>query len=298
LATGYGTLYGDMAGGLSVIGDLYKTEWKSYEDYLTVNSTIPFFLPPSDDIKSYTKGIAMKYGWMWISPLQSRHGSGYIFDDRYIDEIEAKKEVEEYFGHEVKVIKKIKFKAGSYKKVWVNNCIAVGVSTGFTEPLEATSIWISLTQLDDLTKWDLLNPNSKTIDLYNKKFCDLNDDILDFIQFHYFTKRKDTPFWRYYNENVPMQYSLKGMVDVWKTRCPITEDFSNPNFFRTNFFSWHTYMYIGVGLNYFDNNLFVNAYEKFDRKNKLKLHHTENIKNVNYIINNSLTVADAIKIKL
>lgn len=281
-----------------IIGGLYNTEWKSYEDYLTVNSTIPFFLPPSEDIKSYTRGIAMKYGWMWISPLQSRHGSGYIFDDRYIDEEQAKQEVEEYFGNDVKIIKKIKFKAGSYRKVWVNNCIAVGVSTGFTEPLEATSIWISITQLDFLNGYDLLNPNKKSIDSYNKMFCDLNDDILDFVQFHYFTKRNDTPFWRYYNENVPMQDSLKGMVEKWKHTCPTADDFSNPNFFRTNFFSWHTYMYIGVGLDFFDKNLFVKKYEEFDRKDKLELHHLENTKNIKHIIENALTVPDALKIKL
>ena len=281
-----------------VIGNLFKTEWKSYEDYLTVNSTIPFFLPPSEDIKSYTRAIAMKYGWMWISPLQSRHGCGYIFDDKYINADEAKKEVEEYLGREISVIKEIKFKAGSFKKVWVNNCLAIGLSTGFTEPLEATSIWIAITQLDCLHKKNLLNPTKEEIDMYNELFCKMNDDILDFVQFHYFTKRKDTPFWKYYNDNVPMQPSLKEMTEKWKTQCITPSDFRNTQYFRTNFFSWHTYMYIGVGLDYFDKNLFLNEYQKFSKKDKLELHHNKNMENIKYVIDNSYNVSDALKIKI
>ena len=278
-----------------IIGELYKTEWKSYEDYLTVNSTIPFFLPATKDIKPYTRAIAMKYGWMWMSPLQNRQGCGYIFDDRYINEEEAQKEVEDFLGHPIKINRKIKFKAGSFKKVWVNNCIAIGLSTGFTEPLEATSIWIAITQLDMLNKNEINNPTQKIIDSYNDKFCEMNDDILNFIQFHYFTKRKDTEFWKYYNNNQPMQSSLKSMTNTWKTNCPTFEDFNNLNYFKTNFFSWHSYIYIGMGLEYFDKDLFIKSYENFDKKDMMESHHKNNMNSIKKVVENSYNVNDAIK---
>jgi hypothetical protein len=146
-----------------------------------------------------------------------------------------------------------------------------------------------------LNKNDINNPTESIIEKYNNRFCEMNDDILDFVQFHYFTKRKDTEFWKYYTEKAPMQPSLKGMHERWKYKSPSLEDFTNPNYFKTDFFSWHSYMYIGVGLDYFDNNLFLKEYEKFDKKDKLELHHKNNMNNIKYVIDNSYSVADAIK---
>ena len=278
-----------------IIGKLYKTEWKSYEEHLTVNSAIPFFLPKSDTLPPYTKAIAMKYGWMWQIPLQNRWGCGYVFDDRYISFDEAQQEVEEYLGHPIKINRKIKFKAGSFKKVWVNNCIAIGLSSGFTEPLEATSVWIAITQLDLLRRFELDNPTDKIVELYNNRFCEMNDDILDFLQFHYITKRKDTEFWRYYTEKAPMQKSLEAMDAKWKTRCPTASDFSNLHYFNTGFFSWHSYIYVGVGLGYFDTNLFTSEYEKFNQKSMMEYHHKRNMDMINEVVDNSYSVSDALK---
>jgi tryptophan halogenase len=85
-----------------IIGELFKTKWKDYSDILPVNSAIPFFLPQSDvEIKPHTRAIAMKYGWTWMIPLQNRWGCGYIYDDSYINEEEAKKEVSEFLGNSI-----------------------------------------------------------------------------------------------------------------------------------------------------------------------------------------------------
>jgi len=281
-----------------VLGELYKTEWNSYGEHLTVNSVIPFFLPSDKDIKPYTRAIAMKYGWMWITPLQSRHGCGYIFDNKYINPDEAKKEVEDYLGHPISVIKNINFKAGSFKKVWVNNCIGIGLSTGFTEPLEATSIWITITQLDLLNWYDLNNPTDEIVELYNNRFCEMNDDILNFLQFHYLTKRKDTEFWKYYTEQAPMKPSLKVMHEKWKNECPVASDFTNLNYFKTSFFSWHGYTCVGVGLDYFDKDIFLKKYEMFPKKDMIELHHKQNMETIENTITKTYGLSESLKIKL
>ena len=84
-----------------IIGEHYKTTWKSYQDKLKVNTAIPYFLPMGEKIPPYTKSIAMDYGWMWQIPLQNRWGCGYIFDDSYIDVETAKEEVRKYFPEQV-----------------------------------------------------------------------------------------------------------------------------------------------------------------------------------------------------
>ena len=108
-----------------IIGKLYNTHWISYKNKLTVNSALTFQLPQTKNINPYTKAIAMKYGWMWQIPLQTRWGCGYIYDNKYINESEAKAEVESLLGYDIKVNKLIEFDAGRYNSTWVNNCIAI-----------------------------------------------------------------------------------------------------------------------------------------------------------------------------
>ena len=194
----------------------FDSEWVSYKDKLPVNSAIPFFLPMEEDsIPSYTEAIAMKYGWIWKIPLQERYGCGYVFDSTLINSEEAKKEVEEYLGFEIEVPRTLNFEPGYYKTPWVKNVISIGLSAGFVEPLEATSIWTSITTIGNLfSSPELIYRNDQRIvDDFNNRFCKLNEDILTFIYFHYMSERKDTPFWeKFTRENAPEQ--LKNLYDI------------------------------------------------------------------------------------
>ena len=99
--------------GLSrlLIGKHYKTKWKSYSKHLPMKKAIPFWTDAEENVEPYTSAIAMKYGWMWKTPLQNRNGMGYVFDSDYIDEADAKKEVEEYLGINIDVRKILSFDA-------------------------------------------------------------------------------------------------------------------------------------------------------------------------------------------
>ena len=208
-----------------IIGKVYDSKWKSYKDFLPVDSAVPFFIEMTDKIPSYTEAIAMKYGWIWKIPLQNRFGCGYVYDSSLISEEEAVKEIEEFLGYEPTYPRKNKggfsFNAGCYEEPWINNCVAVGLAANFVEPLEATSIWVSiveLTQIFDNPLW--LFENSKEIrQEFNNNIVKMNNNISEFIYFHYMTLRKDTKFWEKFSyENAPQD--LQEKINKWKNRLP------------------------------------------------------------------------------
>lgn len=208
-----------------IIGKIYNAKWKSYKDFLPVDSAVPFFIEMTDKIPSYTEAIAMKYGWMWKIPLQTRFGCGYVYDSSLISEAEAIQEIEEFLGYEPTYPRKdkggFKFNAGCYEEPWTNNCVAVGLAANFIEPLEATSVWVSIVQLTQIffnPEW-ILGNSDKLREEFNKNIIKMNNDISNFIYFHYMTLRKDTTFWQKFSyENAP-QY-LKNKLDLWKHRLP------------------------------------------------------------------------------
>lgn len=181
----------------AILGKKLNTKWISYEKWLPMNSAIAFPMKADKKIMPYTQAIAMKNGWIWRIPLQHRYGAGYIFDSNYTNETEALKEAEKYFKKKLNVVNRFKFSAGRFEKVWSKNCIAIGLSSGFTEPLEATSIWLSVTHLDTLKHYFSVmeKHNESLIENYNKLASANNDNIKDFIFYHYLTKRKDSKFW-------------------------------------------------------------------------------------------------------
>jgi tryptophan halogenase len=212
-----------------VIGKTLNSKWKSYKDFLPGDSALPFFIDMTEKIPPYTEAIAMKYGWIWKIPLQNRFGCGYVYDSSLISEDEAIKEIEDFLGYEPTYPRKdkggFKFSAGCYEEPWTNNCIAVGLAANFVEPLEATSIWVSiveLTQIFGSPDW-ILNNSVETRNAFNKSIMFMNNDIVDFIYFHYMSLRKDTEFWKKFSYDAAPP-SLKEKLDLWKNRLPNFQD--------------------------------------------------------------------------
>lgn len=202
-------------------------KWVSNSKYLKMKEAIAFPTPDTDDYPNYTLSQAMKYGWMWRIPTSGRWGNGYIFDSDYINEEEAKKEVEEVLGHEIEVGKHIKFDPGKLDKVWIKNCLATGLSANFIEPLEATSIGTTIRQAFLLINY-LEGYTEKDIHDYNKKVNLIMDNVRDFVCLHYIVDRNDTKFWNDLKE-VEIPDSLSEKLKSWETRMPFSEDFSETN---------------------------------------------------------------------
>jgi len=182
-----------------IIGNLYKSKWNSYDDELLINSALPFFInEPNVELKQRTIAEAVEWGWMWKIPLQNRWGCGYLYNDSMIDDDFIKNEITRLYGdRNIQINKKIKFSAGSYENVWVENCLAVGLSSGFLEPLEATSIMTIIFQLRHLPVdiFDYLERNN-----YNYKVNKFNYQNMLFLRHHYNCSRNDTLFWKTYQD--------------------------------------------------------------------------------------------------
>jgi len=123
----------------------------------------------------------------------NRWGCGYVFNDKYISVEDAKKEVEKLLGHEVTLQKVFDFNPGTHKRSWIGNSISIGLSYGFIEPLEATSLMSTIMQLKKLID---LNFDEQYVERYNKWCYQINEQNLNFIRYHYLCERDDTQFWK------------------------------------------------------------------------------------------------------
>lgn len=221
-----------------IIGKHFKSKWKSYSEYLPCDKAMPFFIENNTDkIEPYTEAIAMKYGWMWKIPVNGRYGCGYVFDSKYTNLEQAKKEVEERLNCKIEANHTFEFNAGCFEEPWIKNCVAIGLSSGFTEPLEATSIWMSTMSMLDIIAWfdRLENNDQRDRDFFNNIFVKRNQAIVNFLCFHYMGKRNDSEFWNNWKNKI-LPKELEDLTQRWKRTVPSNADSGNPNLFTLE--SW------------------------------------------------------------
>lgn len=250
-----------------IIGNFYKAKFKSYKQHLPVNTAIPFqhkYESDTSPIPPYTEAIAMKYGWMWKIPVKNRFGCGYVFDKNQISMEDAKKEIDQFMGYEVEVPKTFSFEAGVYETPWIKNCVALGLSSGFVEPLEATSIWVTINSLHWLSNSNagMVYRNPYIIEAYNKSVERINDQVLEFLYFHYITNRTDTTFWKDFLTYTKVP---DGLLELVKTRNLSLIDDEKYQF---NFFNPMSYYAVGLGLNFYDKVTAQNLFNSINYGNR------------------------------
>jgi tryptophan halogenase len=166
----------------------------------------------------YTRSIARDSGWQWRIPLQNRTGNGFVFCSKYMTDEEAKQTLlDNIEGELLNEPRVIKYKTGTRRKHWNKNCVAVGLSSGFIEPLESTGIHLFQKAIIRLM---LMLPGQEIkqsdIDEFNTQTKAEIDNIKDFIILHYhLTDRKDTPFWRFCR-SMEIPESLKHRMTLFK----------------------------------------------------------------------------------
>jgi len=211
-----------------IVGEL-KAPWISYAHELPVNRALPFWLDikPGDEIANYTRAWAQSSGWMWQIPTQYRYGCGYVYSDEFLTPEEAKREVETVLGRKIEVRSDIKFSIGRLEKPWIGNCLAVGLSSSFLEPLESTSIHGTIVQMMLFAGAYLKDPAKITAterEDYNRRVGRQVDDFRTFVNTHYVTERDDTPFWREVRAN-RIHPETKQRLAHWREKMPRHEDF-------------------------------------------------------------------------
>lgn len=192
----------DASGFSRVLHKKLNVGWISYSKYLPVNTAMPFILPYEENhiIMPVTTAFAQKNGWVWMIPTQERMGCGYVFDSRYTSNEDAQKEIENVFGREITPIRFLNFDTGRSEELWKNNCLFIGLSAAFAEPLEATSIHSTIVQMHYFILNNLKNDvattcNQGSIRSYNALLGKLYDGFRDFLSVHYSGKRTDSEFW-------------------------------------------------------------------------------------------------------
>lgn len=215
--------YIDATGFKRLLIGKMGAKWISFGEYLKMKSAIVFSTPDEDEYNLWTLSKAMDYGWRFKIPTWGRHGNGYIFDSDYITADQAKEELDKEFGHDVEISKEFKFDPGYLENVWIKNCVAIGLSGSFVEPLEATSIGSTIQQ-SYLLMHKIMNYSEKEISYYNKNFKSIMENIRDYIALHYITKKNNNEFWKYI-QNIELPETLKNNLEIWKHKMPIREDF-------------------------------------------------------------------------
>lgn len=228
-----GDLFIDCSGfHRTLLAKAYAPQWISYADHIRVDSAIPHLQPYADgqQVPNYTMAVAMKHGWMWQIPTQSRLGRGYIFSSRYTSDEQAIAEFRTAGVNVGESPRILRFQPGRFAQQWVGNVCAIGLSGLFSEPLEATTIHGMSVQIKLLTS--LLLPfctresmQSAAVQ-YNRLAAAAYDDYVDFISFHYHTGRADTEFWRDYQKPESMTDANRERMERWRHAFPSREDFA------------------------------------------------------------------------
>jgi len=206
----FGDLFIDCTGfrGL-LIEQTLRTGYEDWTHWLPCDSAVAVQTKSVGPAVPYTRSIAHHAGWRWQIPLQHRVGNGLVFCSKYMSEDEAvSKLLNDVEGETLTEPKVIRFVTGKRKKGWNKNCVALGLASGFLEPLESTSIHLVMTALVRILR---LLPERKIcpsiIQEYNDQAASEMERIRDFIILHYkVTERDDSPFWQYCRQmEVPEQ---------------------------------------------------------------------------------------------
>jgi tryptophan halogenase len=201
-------------------------EWLSYRGILPVNRAMPFWVGVKDgeELPPYTLAWAQGSGWLWSIPTQTRFGMGYVYSDEFLSPGKAQAEIEVALGHRIEPRNDLRFDIGRQKSAWINNCLALGLSSSFLEPLEATSIHGTVVQLMVFTNFHLARTAADR-DAYNQFAGRQVDDFRDFINLHYVSERRDTPFWQHVAE-ANIGPATKQRLALWQSKMPEHADFT------------------------------------------------------------------------
>ncbi len=193
----------------------------------------------------YTRSIAHKSGWQWRIPLQNRVGNGLVYCSKYCSDEEAIKTLtENIVGEMLTEPRVIKFNTGRRRKGWHKNCVALGLSSGFIEPLESTSIHLIMSGIIRLLRlFPFEGIQQSAIDEYNSKLDSELNAVRDFIILHYkATQREDSDFWLHC-KNMEIPASLHHKIQLFKDTGRVFLD--DGDIFRVD--SW-TQVMLGQGI--------------------------------------------------
>jgi tryptophan halogenase len=254
---------GEMAGDLFIdctgfaallIGKVYKVPFRDCGDTLFADRALAVQVPYACEdapVACHTIATAQANGWIWDIGLPTRRGVGHVYSSRHTSDDEAERALRRYVGPAANGldVRQIKIRAGHRTAFWQNNCVAVGLSAGFLEPLEASALMLIETAIDIIA--DRLPANRAVMEVvaaqFNRAFSHHWERIIEFLKLHYvLTKRDDTAFWRDNRDPASIPPDLVERLRLWRHQPPSTHDFPH----SPEVFSWPSYQYILHGMRF------------------------------------------------
>jgi len=208
--------------------------WVDFSPWLFCNRAVVMRIPHEHyypgQVRPYTSATALSAGWVWETALSTGRAVGYVHASDHISLEAAEQELRAYEGpHSADLdTRTVHFKVGMREKAWVKNCVAIGLSGGFIEPLESTGLYLSYLAAIVLQEhFPYRDEDMETMAFRaNRIMATRYYEILDFINLHYcLTKRTDTDFWREVQQPERIVPRLKAKLDYWKLKPPSGVDF-------------------------------------------------------------------------
>jgi tryptophan 6-halogenase len=236
-----GDFFIDSSGFRSaIVQDALGEPFISFAENLFNNRAV--VMPTPDDprgLNAQTSATALSSGWAWDIPLTNRTGNGYVYASDYISDDDAETELRMHLGllDDPVAARKLHMKVGRVRNVWVRNALAVGLSQGFVEPLEATALHVVQTTVEQfLDAWE-----GDSRDAFNAEIAARFEGIRDYIVAHYrMNQRSDSAYWRANASNQNLSDSLRGIMSCWFTGGDLGAEIAAQNIGR--FYaslSWH-----------------------------------------------------------
>ena len=196
----------------------FKTGFKDWSSFLPCNRALAVPCESAGPPQPYTRATASSAGWRWRIPLQHRVGNGYVYCSDCISDNEAEINLMENLdGKPLGDIRSLRFVAGHRNLFWNRNCVALGLASGFLEPLESTSIHLIQTGIAKLLAlFPARGISQVEIDEYNRLTTLEYEQARDFLILHYkLTQRDDSAFWRQC-QNMTIPDSLMNKIELFK----------------------------------------------------------------------------------
>ncbi len=177
----------------------------------------------TEPILSYTTAETMDSGWAWQIEHEHHINRGYVYSSQAISDDDAAAEFKRKNPKVPESPRIVKFRSGRYRRLWVDNVVAVGNSGGFVEPLEATALMVVCGECHDLI--ELLTQCGLSVrdsmrHFYNQHIAEVWDEVRDFLALHYkLNKRLDTPFWKHCREDTDIS-TLKELMEFYEDNGP------------------------------------------------------------------------------
>jgi glycine/D-amino acid oxidase-like deaminating enzyme len=247
-------LYVDCTGfRAELIGKAMKSSFKPIRDILFTDRAMTAQVPHGRaecKLESYTISSAHEAGWTWDISLSDRRGIGYVYSSDHTTDERAEEVLREYVSRisDAEITpRRISFTAGYREQQWVKNCVAVGLSAGFLEPLESTGMVLIESAVNKIVEFfPFSGPADTSAHIFNDLMTRRYDTIIGFIKLHYCLSKREEPFWADNRKPETIPEHLRELLDLWKYRPPSRFDFVLDH----ESFAFFSYQYILYGMNF------------------------------------------------